>query len=232
MKTEYKEFEERMRKSINSVAADFAAVRAALDLGRQVELTYRKQDGTWVGMQVFPMPEYGPQTPETLWVFEDETETVNLRKQEEQAQVAARAAEAANEAKSNFLANMSHDIRTPMNAIIGFTTLLAKDAEEPAKVREYTRKITSSSHHLLSLINDVLDMSKIESGKTSLTIAPFSLPDLMEELHTILLPQAEAKGHFFEMRVEGCPAKQVMTTLPTYKSMPWKISISRSTSSS
>ena len=116
----------------------------------------------------------------------------------------------ANEAKSAFLSNMSHDIRTPMNAIIGFTTLLNNEAEYPDKVREYTKKISASGHHLLSLINDVLDMSKIESGKTSLTIAPFSLPDLMEELHTILIPQAEAKGHFFEMRVEGCPAKQIL----------------------
>ena len=116
----------------------------------------------------------------------------------------------ANEAKSAFLSNMSHDIRTPMNAIIGFTTLLAKDAEEPAKVREYTRKITSSSHHLLSLINDVLDMSKIESGKTSLNVAPFSLPELMEELYSILLPQAQAREQSFDFQVKGRPAEELL----------------------
>ena len=116
----------------------------------------------------------------------------------------------ANEAKSAFLSNMSHDIRTPMNAIIGFTVLLAKDAENPGKVREYTRKITASSHHLLSLINDVLDMSKIESGKTSLNVAPFSLPELMEELYTILLPQTRAKEQSFEFQVKGRPAEQLL----------------------
>ena len=116
----------------------------------------------------------------------------------------------ANEAKSAFLSNMSHDIRTPMNAIIGFTTLLNKDAESPEKVREYTRKISASSHHLLSLINDVLDMSKIESGKTSLNIAPFSLPGLLEELYTILLPQARVKGQDFDFHVHGRPAEQLL----------------------
>lgn len=116
----------------------------------------------------------------------------------------------ANEAKSAFLSNMSHDIRTPMNAIIGFTVLLAKDAEEPDRVREYTRKISASSHHLLSLINDVLDMSKIESGKTSLNVAPFSLPELLEELYTILLPETRAKGQSFEFQVKGRPAEQLL----------------------
>ena len=116
----------------------------------------------------------------------------------------------ANQAKSAFLSNMSHDIRTPMNAIIGFTVLLNKDAELPDKVREYTRKISASGHHLLSLINDVLDMSKIESGKTSLSIAPFSLPELMEELYTILLPQARAKGQSLEFQTHGRPAEQLL----------------------
>ena len=116
----------------------------------------------------------------------------------------------ANEAKSAFLSNMSHDIRTPMNAIIGFTVLLNKDAESPEKVREYTRKISASGHHLLSLINDVLDMSKIESGKASLNIAPFSLPELMEELYSILLPQAKNKGQTLEFQVHGRPAEQLI----------------------
>ena len=102
-------------------------------------------------------------------------------------------AKAANEAKSNFLANMSHDIRTPMNAIVGFSVLLGRDAEHPEKVREYTRKISSSSQHLLNLINDILDMSKIESGKTSLNVSEFSLPQLVDDLYTMMLPQARAQ---------------------------------------
>ena len=71
------------------------------------------------------------------------------------------AAQVASNSKTMFLSNMSHDIRTPMNAILGFTTLLAKDADNPVKVREYTSKIMASGQHLLSLINDVLDVSKI-----------------------------------------------------------------------
>ena len=103
-------------------------------------------------------------------------------------------AKAANEAKSNFLSNMSHDIRTPMNAIVGFSVLLGRDAEHPEKVREYTRKISSSSQHLLNLINDILDMSKIESGKTSLNVSEFSLPQLVE-----LAERAAAQGRPFHL---------------------------------
>ena len=125
-------------------------------------------------------------------------------------QEALDAAQSANEAKSNFLSNMSHDIRTPMNAIVGFSVLLEKDADDPEKVREYTRKITASSHHLLSLINDVLDMSKIESGKTSLNVNRFSLPELLDELNIILLPQAKAKEQSLTTHVHGTPPEQIM----------------------
>ncbi|MDE7035590.1 MAG: response regulator, partial [Eubacteriales bacterium] len=112
-------------------------------------------------------------------------------------------AKAANEAKSNFLANMSHDIRTPMNAVVGFSVLLGRDAEDPEKVREYTRKIAASSQHLLGLINDILDMSKIESGKTSLNMSQFSLPGLIDELHTMMLPQARAQNQEFDLYTKG-----------------------------
>lgn len=116
---------------------------------------------------------------------------------------ALQVAKSANEAKSNFLANMSHDIRTPMNAIVGFSMLLRKNTENPDKVKEYTEKIISSGHHLLSLINDVLDMSKIESGKTSLNPTEFRLAELIEEIHTIVLPQMKMKKLNFEMRSRG-----------------------------
>lgn len=125
-------------------------------------------------------------------------------------QQALDAAKSANEAKSNFLSNMSHDIRTPMNAVVGFSVLLERNADNPELVREYTRKIMASSHHLLSLINDVLDMSKIESGKTNLTIARFSLPDLLEELNVIINPQAHAKNQDFTIRIQGTPPDELM----------------------
>ncbi len=125
-------------------------------------------------------------------------------------QEALDAAKSANEAKSNFLSNMSHDIRTPMNAIVGFSVLLERNAADEEAVREYTRKIMASSHHLLSLINDVLDMSKIESGKTSLNVEPFSLPDLLEELKIIVLPQARAKEQEFSIRTQGTPPEELL----------------------
>lgn len=112
-------------------------------------------------------------------------------------------AKTANEAKSNFLSNMSHDIRTPMNAIIGFSTLLARDVENPEKVKEYIRKISFSSHHMLSLINDILDMSKIESGKSSLHVAEFNLPELLEELYSIVCAQVQEKSQKFEIHTKG-----------------------------
>ena len=92
----------------------------------------------------------------------------------------------ASAAKSAFLSNMSHDIRTPMNAIVGFTALATSRIDHPDKVMEYLNKIQSSSTHLLSLINDILDMSRIESGKVSLDEQPCSLPALVDELHSII----------------------------------------------
>lgn len=106
-------------------------------------------------------------------------------------------AKAANESKSVFLSNMSHDIRTPMNVIMGFSTLLQRDAQNPEKVYEYAGKIASSSQHLLGLINDVLDMSKMESGKATLNISEISLPKLVEELRTMIQMQARVKKQKF-----------------------------------
>ncbi len=122
-----------------------------------------------------------------------------LARSKETAEQAFQIAEEANRAKSSFLSNMSHDIRTPMNAIVGFAALLARDAGEPDKVREYTKKITSSSQHLLGLINDILDISKIEAGKTTLNLSDESMVDLVENIDSIIRPQMKAKGHNFEV---------------------------------
>lgn len=140
-------------------------------------------------------------------VISDRTQERQMNQNLEEALAAAKSA---NEAKSHFLSNMSHDIRTPMNAIVGFAVLLEKDADNGEKVREYTRKISASSQHLLGLINDVLDMSKIESGKTSLNVAQFSLPELLEELYSILLPQAKAKQQTFKFHTKDRPAEQLL----------------------
>ena len=106
---------------------------------------------------------------------------------------AVRAAETANRAKSTFLSNMSHDIRTPMNAIIGFTTLAVSNIDDRKRVRDYLGKILSSSNHLLSLINDILDMSRIESGKLHLEETEVSLSDVLHDLKTIISGQIHAK---------------------------------------
>ena len=106
---------------------------------------------------------------------------------------AVHAAETANRAKSTFLSNMSHDIRTPMNAIIGFTTLAVSNMDDQKKVRDYLEKILSSSNHLLSLINDILDMSRIESGKIHLEETEVSLSDVLHDLKTIISGQIHAK---------------------------------------
>lgn len=99
----------------------------------------------------------------------------------------------ANKAKSVFLSNMSHDIRTPMNAIVGFTALALTHIEQKEQVEEYLRKIMTSGNHLLSLINDVLDMSRIESGKMHLEEKPCSLPEILHGLRSIVQPDIHAK---------------------------------------
>ena len=116
---------------------------------------------------------------------------------------ALQAAQLASNSKTTFLSNMSHDIRTPMNAVLGFTALLARDAENPDKVKEYTRKITASGQHLLSLINDILDVSKIESGKVVLNVDEFTLNDLVSSVDAIIRPMAKTKNQNFYVEVTG-----------------------------
>ncbi len=129
---------------------------------------------------------------------EEEREISNRRLAE-----ALQAAQIASNSKTTFLSNMSHDIRTPMNAVIGFTTLLSRDAENPEKVREYTKKIMASGQHLLSLINDILDVSKIESGKVVLNVEEFTLNDLVSSVDAIIRPMAEARSQKFFVEVTG-----------------------------
>ena len=117
-----------------------------------------------------------------------------LKKAKDIATEALQTAENANKAKTDFLSNMSHDIRTPMNAIIGMTSLIRHDAGNKAKVIEYADKIDISSKHLLGIINDVLDMSKIEAGKTVFKYTDFSILDFITELNTIFHSQIDEKN--------------------------------------
>ena len=126
-------------------------------------------------------------------------ETVNteLRQAKLAAEEAFHVAQEANRSKSSFLANMSHDIRTPMNAIVGITSLIEHECDDGEKVKEYAKKIELSSQHLLGIINDVLDMSKIETGKTTLKYADFSISELLQEMNTVFHPQANEKHQTF-----------------------------------
>lgn len=134
----------------------------------------------------------------------------DLSKAVQVAENAFEVAENANHAKSDFLANMSHDIRTPMNAIMGMTTLIERDAQLPDKVREYTKKIQCSSRHLLGIINDVLDMSKIESGKTIINVGEFYLPELLEQMDAAFRQQTDAKKQKFEIKIQNLEHKWLL----------------------
>lgn len=118
----------------------------------------------------------------------EEIEQLNkqISKSKEELQIALAAAEHANRSKTVFLNNMSHDIRTPMNAIIGFTSLAATHIDDKKQVQNYLEKVMTSSQHLLSLINDVLDMSRIESGKVKIEEKPVHLPEVLHDIRTII----------------------------------------------
>ena len=152
-----------------------------------------------------------------LYYF-NQRQQIKIRKEREaerevhnrQLAEALQAAQAASNSKTTFLSNMSHDIRTPMNAVLGFATLLERDAENPAKVREYTKKIMASGHHLLSLINDILDVSKIESGKVVLSVEEFTLNDLVSSVDAIIRPMAKAREQKFSVTVTGVKHEYLM----------------------
>ena len=136
-------------------------------------------------------------------------ETRREREQKAALEDALAQAKRANAAKTIFLSNMSHDIRTPMNAIIGFTTLAAAHPERTEQVGEYLQKIMASGNHLLNLINDVLDMSHIESGKILLEEKPCSLPGLLNDLYNILQVDARTKGQQLRFETVGVQDERV-----------------------
>ncbi len=143
----------------------------------------RREDGTpitYVGMFVD--------------ITERKEKDAELREQRKLLEEALEKAQRASRAKTAFLNNMSHDIRTPMNAIIGFTNLATTHLADQALVRDYLHKISASSSHLLSLINDVLDMSRIESGKVVIEETPCSLPQMLRDLQSIVQSDVETKG--------------------------------------
>ena len=120
-----------------------------------------------------------------------------LRRAQDIAAEALQSAERASKAKTDFLSNMSHDIRTPMNAIVGLTALMENELDEPEKLADHLGKLKSSGQLLLSIINNILDMSRIESGKTTLTIEPMDLSHQLDQLNTMIFSQANVKKQTF-----------------------------------
>ena len=123
-----------------------------------------------------------------------EASNQNLKEAKNIATEALQTAENANKAKTDFLSNVSHDIRTPMNAIVGITALIRHNAGDKVKVLEYVDKIDISAQHLLGIINNVLDMSKIEAGKTAFQYTDFSISDLLQDLNAMFHSQVEEKN--------------------------------------
>ena len=124
---------------------------------------------------------------------------VNARRSRRELEAAYRRSEVASASKSSFLSRMSHEIRTPMNGIIGMTQMALDSADNPAKVADCLNKTMRSSRHLMTLLNDVLDMARIESGKTELSCKPFDLADVIGNVVDMILPLAKNKGVRFEV---------------------------------
>ena len=147
---------------------------------------------------------------EDLLIFEfaDHTHEQEIRKNIEDA---LEIAKSANAAKSSSLSNMSHDIRTPMNVIVGLSNLMEHELDNPQKMREYIQKIQTSSNHLLGLINDVLDMSRIESGSVKIEKTNVHLPDVLEDLKTIILESVHAKQQKLLIKMQDVVHKDIIT---------------------
>ena len=180
---------------------DYDRLKTLLARQGKAELLYRKQDRTWIQMRIFPMPGWSEEAPVTLWVFEDETATANLRQEEEKARVNAEAAEAANQAKSQFLANMSHEIRTPLNAILGLSEMALRQ-EDPREKDACLRDIRGSGRNLLENINSILDLSKIEEGKMEVEPEEYRILSVLHDVITVLGLRAREKKLDFRAEID------------------------------
>lgn len=169
--------------------------------------------GAWMRSMIVPQKcdEKGNLSTVLLAISDVTEEKEHELEQDRILRNALSSAEHANRAKTAFLNNMSHDIRTPMNAIIGFTSLAAEHLDDREIIRDYLEKISTSGKHLLSLINDVLDMSKIESGSVKIEKTNVYLPDVLEDLKTIILESVHAKQQKLLIKQQDVVHEDIIT---------------------
>ena len=175
---------------------DMTTVIERLKEKNSLSFTCQKADGSWMLSLIVPQ-RYDEQGNIDAVLVASRDVTAEKKREMEQDEAlrnALAAAEHASKAKSTFLSSMSHDIRTPMNAIIGFTALAQTHMDEPAQVQDYLAKIATSSTHLLSLINDILDMSRIESGTVKLDEKPVHIPDILHDLRAMIQGLVNSKN--------------------------------------
>ena len=175
---------------------DMSTVVTRLNEKKSLSVTCQKADGSWMLSLIVPQryDEHGNIDAVLIANRDVTAEKKREMAQDEALRNALASAEHASRAKTTFLSNMSHDIRTPMNAIIGFTALAQTHLNEPAQIQDYLTKISTSSTHLLSLINDILDMSRIESGTVKLEEKLVHIPDILHDLRAMIQGLVNSKS--------------------------------------
>lgn len=177
------------------------------------EVQMKLEDGEyhWISIRIIPLESNTPDDIQAIFLASNiDEQRAQIEKDHQILEDALISAKAANAAKSNFLSNMSHDIRTPMNAIIGLTSLVATHIDDREYVKEALEKIDKSSQHLLGLINDILDMSKIESGKVSLYMEEFNISHVIEEMVELVKNDADASDISVNVDLSGVKRERVV----------------------
>lgn len=222
--TEEGHYSEANRKFSNFVAdehrqmrenfGNIEHLREALTTEKHIECEYKSTLGEdlWrrMAFQAFAYNEAGIPTKAILSLENIDQCKVEKLKQQQVIQEAYNLAEAASEAKTQFLSRMSHDIRTPLNAIVGMTAIAGTHLDEPEKIKDCLSKINTASKHLLALVNEVLDMSKIESGKVDLEEEAFSLADILDNMLTMVRPEIKRRAHDINITTEDVVHENVI----------------------